>query len=103
MQRYPLASYGHRIIAHLTKTRSCGFMRAKETRHESSRGAADMPVMELDDTRFTRVGEGMLDNRARLALTKVLEVLRERFGKDAEPQRLHFTIHCNSAGAVLLV
>ena len=61
-----------------------------------------MPAMELHNTRFMQIGEGMLDNRSRLALTKVLEVLRAQFGQ-VEAQRLHFTIHCNSSGEVLLV
>lgn len=61
-----------------------------------------MPVIELQDTRFKQIGEGMLDNRKRLGLTRVLELLRERYG-DRGLEKLCFTIHSNSAGEILLV
>jgi hypothetical protein len=79
-------------------------MRAKQKDdHHLSGRADDMPMMELQDCRFRQIGEGMLDNRARLALSRVLELLRETYGKDFEEARLHFTIHCNRAGEILLV
>jgi hypothetical protein len=70
---------------------------------KASAGAKNMPgVLELHDNRFRYIGEGSLDTRKRLALTKVVEMLFSRFG-DIRLDKLHFTIHCNSAGEILLV
>ncbi len=61
-----------------------------------------MRTVELHDTRFEALGEGGLDRRHRLSLAKVVNMLRDRFG-DVEAERLHFTIHYNHAGEILLV
>ena len=76
--------------------------RASSEERTPRRGADNMAVMEVRDTFFTHVWEGMLDNRRRLGLKKVIALLRSRFG-DVEDARLHFRIACNSAGEILLV
>jgi len=53
----------------------------------------------LDET-FELLGEGALDDRNRLILTKAVEALRAQFGDAASD--LRFTIHQNKAGQVLL-
>lgn len=60
-----------------------------------------MPTtVELHDTKFERIGEGVLDERKRLALAKAVEHLRRVFG---DVSRLRFTVLTNKAGYILLV
>jgi len=54
---------------------------------------------QLIDDEFESRGEGSLDSRNRLPLTKVVEALRAKFGDLSE---LRFTIYQNKAGQVLL-
>lgn len=54
---------------------------------------------QLIDDEFEFRGEGSLDARNRLPLTKVVEALRVQFGDLSD---LRFVIHQNKAGQVLL-
>ena len=49
---------------------------------------------------FELVGKASLDSRNRVALTKAVEALRQRFGP---VERLHFAVMCNNDGHILLV
>lgn len=53
----------------------------------------------LDET-FEPVGEGTLDSKKRIALTKAMGALRTVFGQDLKNVR--FEISCNKAGQILL-
>jgi hypothetical protein len=66
--------------------------------HEEESAMAAQP--RLIDEEFELRGEGSLDSRNRLPLTKVVEALRAQFG-DAVSE-LRFTIYQNKAGQVLL-
>jgi len=57
-------------------------------------------TVALLDTRFERVGEGVIDSRKRILLTKAVEVLRDVLGE--ELNETHFVIACNKAGQILL-
>src|SRR5262245_32044628 len=70
---------------------------------ELTSGADDMPVTEISHTLFKQIGEGTLDNRKRLGLTKVVDMLQELFGSTVQAERLVFTIHFNKDGQILLV
>lgn len=59
-----------------------------------------MAAIEVRNTKFETLGQGVLDGRKRLSLAKAVEVLRERFGDDVA--RLHFVILYNSSGDILL-
>ena len=63
-----------------------------------SRGDA-MPIT-IEDTKFELIGEAALDERKRITLSKAVELLKKHFGP---VDRLHFTIHYNRAGQILLV
>jgi hypothetical protein len=52
---------------------------------------------------FEFIGEGGIDERKRVSLTKVLGLLKERLGDLGGPlENLHFRVYVNSAGQVLL-
>ena len=53
----------------------------------------------LDET-FTEAGEAKLDARNRVSLTKAIEVLEDLLGASASA--VHFSVHTNSAGQILL-
>jgi hypothetical protein len=53
------------------------------------------------DEDFELLGEGALDSRNRIPLTKAVEALHKQFG-DVLPPNLRFTIYQNKAGQVLL-
>ena len=55
---------------------------------------------QLLDDDFELLGEGALDSRNRIPLTKAVEALHERFGDALS--NLRFTIYQNKAGQVLL-
>lgn len=57
-------------------------------------------MVTLLDARFERVGEGVIDSRKRILLTKAVEILRDVLGK--ELKETHFVIACNKAGQILL-
>lgn len=59
-----------------------------------------MPTKVLYDTDFELIGEASLDSRNRVALTKAVEALRQRFGS---VEKLHFAVMCNKDGQILLV
>src|SRR5574337_1667434 len=60
-----------------------------------------MPANEtLLDEHLTSVGNGTLDSKRRIALTKAIEALQAVIGEDVE--RLRFKIACNKAGQILL-
>ncbi len=59
-----------------------------------------MAQPQIIDETFELLGEGALDDRNRLILTKAVEALRAQFGDAAS--ELRFTIHKNKAGQVLL-
>jgi len=59
-----------------------------------------MSISVLQDNKFELIGEGTLDERNRLALTKAVEVLRAIFGGDVK--KVHFAIYSNKAGQILL-
>ncbi len=52
---------------------------------------------------FEFVGEAAVDERKRVALTKVFALLKTRLGSMGEsPDTLHFRVYINEAGQVLL-
>jgi hypothetical protein len=51
--------------------------------------------------RFEFVGDGGIDERKRLSLTKALDALRPLLGKEPE-MGLRFSIYANEAGQILL-
>ena len=57
-------------------------------------------TVALLDARFERVGEGVIDSRKRILLTKAIEILRDVLGE--ELNETHFIIACNKAGQILL-
>jgi hypothetical protein len=57
-------------------------------------------TVPLLDEKFERVGEGVIDSRKRILLTKAVEILRDVLGE--EPEETHFVIACNKAGQILL-
>lgn len=57
-------------------------------------------TVALLDKRFERVGEGVIDSRKRILLTKAVEILRDVLGE--ELKETHFVIACNKAGQILL-
>lgn len=57
-------------------------------------------TVPLLDEKFERVGEGVIDSRKRILLTKAVENLRDVLGE--EPEETHFVIACNKAGQILL-
>jgi len=59
-----------------------------------------MPKKIPQSAEFEPVGEASLDSRNRVALTKAVEALRQRFGR---VERLHFAVMCNKDGQILLV
>jgi hypothetical protein len=54
----------------------------------------------LLDNDFQLIGETTPDERRRITLTKVMDLLREKFQE--EPQRIHFMVYFNKAGQILL-
>lgn len=58
-----------------------------------------MPII-VKDTKFELICETALDERKRITLSKVVALLQKNFGPVG---RLHFAIHCNQAGQILLV
>jgi len=54
----------------------------------------------LLDENFKRLGEGILDSKKRIALTKAIAVLQATIGQNWENPR--FQISCNKAGQILL-
>lgn len=58
---------------------------------------AAVPVLDVN---FEPVGEGALDKKNRVPVTRALRALRDLFGEDLS--RLRFTIASNKAGQILL-
>ena len=59
-----------------------------------------MAAVAVLDKHFEPVGEGALDKKNRVPVTRALRTLRELFGEDLS--RLRFTIASNKAGQILL-
>ena len=59
-----------------------------------------MAAVAVLDAHFEPVGEGALDKKNRVPVTRALRTLRELFGEDLS--RLRFTIASNKAGQILL-
>lgn len=60
-----------------------------------------MPAIgTLLDENFKVIGQGTLDSKKRIALTKAIEALHAVFGPDLK--NVHFEISCNGAGQILL-
>ncbi|MGH2617320.1 MAG: hypothetical protein ACRDJC_18970 [Thermomicrobiales bacterium] len=59
-----------------------------------------MPASPLLDDRFESVGTATLDTKRRIALGKVMQVLRRLFGEDSDDVR--FDVSFNAAGQILL-
>ena len=52
---------------------------------------------------FELIGEGGIDERKRLSLTKAMGALKERLGELGGPiEELHFRVYINAAGQILL-
>ncbi len=58
-------------------------------------------VSVIEDENFKAVGEGTLDGRNRVGLTKAIEAVRALLG-NISLEGVRFAISCNSAGQILL-
>ena len=80
--------------------------RAKKERGTSPKDAmrrrSTRAGIEIPRSDFELIGEGGLDERNRLSLTKVLAKLRQRLAEPASIESLHFRIYVNAAGQILL-